>query len=1145
LDRTNGDPYPYVKASYLLLNSLPFSTLREKYKTITAPESNEAEVSLDYIFATLTKFGGVHKLPYAWILKYGSIWYRYKKYIETGVDILDSVWTNLPANNYYSPTSGLTGVYTFNTNSGTTNTVYGQVNLTNSGQTQTVMNMGFYPVLINDTFFFVTGQDLLTSYDNTNIQKAIDEGLVVGTIKNSSIQYAPGFDTKAPNRLLNYNSWFSAFNTENSPKFKPSLNQKTLVFPSFGSEYNQVNQECFLNNTLQIEVTGNTSLYNGSARMFWAAPNYGYFELSSITKPAYNEYFKEVYSNTQAQEPFKLGQKYSNIEDMFGVFKTEILDAFETEFLNFSRSFNDISSEGITEGTFINRNFQSLLTNALAINRVELTENSDNYTKNVADLQMKNLTTLLKQFINYDVVFRFGNPSNFNKKLFVTFTTNPEYNIYSKYTWEPYIQNTLPTQTGTITYAQSYLINQDAWKAMYTYVGFGTESGMTYSNSGSYYTDFFVDANMEFSAENVKTFAPIIKMYGTQKLLNNGNYTYSQFKTDIDSYYTQNNTSLNEVFNQLAGNLAKRLESYTVVADKPILSAIDGIQPKIELYEAFKSFNDKWIAGGEFRDRTLFQDVLFLDRANRDIGNKVYVDVFKLKDFFSGSTSMDTRIIDFVSRIIADNKFIMMPLPAYMNFWGVGDVKQGVTPNAEKSSELANSLFGTFLDVDYRDSQPKLVCYYAGKPSEHLDMRENADYRWRTDAFDLTRISDMPLVDKLQNKTDWAQSNKVVGFNVDFGTRNQSIFYSINLEQNTAAATTEANQVVTNMANRAGGRPTNNQNVSLYNLYKNRSYECRVEAMGNVMIQPTMYFNLRYVPMFRGPYMIQSVTHSIDGGQFRTFFTGVRMPVYSLPLIEQQLISINQNLLGELVQNIRRLRETEATGVQPAVNTITIGNSIQTNVKYSPSFPSECFADIQAANTSYQRFTGVENTQQSITFSDLCSLIGQNATTDQLKSAIFFISYINGHDDNKVYTFNNDLGGTPLGGLPFPQISYGGREVYFKKEFACKTNQAGTTQPYAIFESYENSVKFIRDYFSPNGSTNTGILYSRPEYDWKDRARYALALTDIYIRWWPQQRTTEEADRWIKTNPTSVEKIRKSAERAIEIAIQNKLINIS
>jgi hypothetical protein len=52
----------------------------------------------------------------------------------------------------------------------------------------------------------------------------------------------------------------------------------------------------------------------------------------------------------------------------------------------------------------------------------------------------------------------------------------------------------------------------------------------------------------------------------------------------------------------------------------------------------------------------------------------------------------------------------MMPLPAYMNFWGAGEVTQGVAPRPEKSNDLANSLFGTFLDVDYRESQPKFVC---------------------------------------------------------------------------------------------------------------------------------------------------------------------------------------------------------------------------------------------------------------------------------------------------------------------------------------------------------------------------------------------------------------------------------------------------
>jgi hypothetical protein len=52
-------------------------------------------------------------------------------------------------------------------------------------------------------------------------------------------------------------------------------------------------------------------------------------------------------------------------------------------------------------------------------------------------------------------------------------------------------------------------------------------------------------------------------------------------------------------------------------------------------------------------------------------------------------------------------------------------------------------------------------------------------------------------------------------------------------------------------------------------------------------------------------------------------------------------------------------------------------------------------------------------------------------------------------------------------------------------------------------------------------------------------------MVEIYLRYWPQGRTKEEVERWEKNNKTSVGKIIKNAERAIEIAIQNKLINIS
>jgi hypothetical protein len=49
------------------------------------------------------------------------------------------------------------------------------------------------------------------------------------------------------------------------------------------------------------------------------------------------------------------------------------------------------------------------------------------------------------------------------------------------------------------------------------------------------------------------------------------------------------------------------------------------------------------------------------------------------------------------------------------------------------------------------------------------------------------------------------------------------------------------------------------------------------------MIQPTMFFYLKNIPMFRGTYIILDVTHSISGNNIVTTFTGSRVPKQSLP----------------------------------------------------------------------------------------------------------------------------------------------------------------------------------------------------------------------------------------------------------------------
>ena len=116
------------------------------------------------------------------------------------------------------------------------------------------------------------------------------------------------------------------------------------------------------------------------------------------------------------------------------------------------------------------------------------------------------------------------------------------------------------------------------------------------------------------------------------------------------------------------------------------------------------------------------------------------------------------------------------------------------------------------------------------------------------------------------------------------------------------------------------------QNVSLYNLYKRRSYQCEVSALGNALIQPTMYFNLRHVPMFNGPYLITDVNHVITPGEFMTNFTGVRQGIYDYPLEDNFLQKINQNLLSKIeeivIQKTNQNSTITTTNQQSAENLI-------------------------------------------------------------------------------------------------------------------------------------------------------------------------------------------------------------------------------
>ena len=278
-NQKNNIENPYTSLGYLYLNSLPISTLREKFKSFGTGQTTEE----NYIFATLNKFSSIHKLPYLFILKYGSIWHRYKRYQRDNVDIIDNIWKDFDYINAYDPINGTTTKqYTFTDYGGEEQTIrqyneYSeQVNVNpidaggQTGVTKTIQNTivqnGFFPKVINDVYYFFTNKDLFTSYNSSEIQSAQEnKKLKIGSSPSTRIKL-----NTAEDEIYQMNTWSQFLNIKGNHEFREFENDKALVIPSFGqSKFNQSRFECFNESGSHTQnVTTNKSIYNGGVKDF-------------------------------------------------------------------------------------------------------------------------------------------------------------------------------------------------------------------------------------------------------------------------------------------------------------------------------------------------------------------------------------------------------------------------------------------------------------------------------------------------------------------------------------------------------------------------------------------------------------------------------------------------------------------------------------------------------------------------------------------------------------------------------------------------------------------------------------------------------------------------------------------------------------
>jgi hypothetical protein len=1059
------DPYPYVQSAYLFLNSLPIATLKEKYKKLNGTVTED----LDYIASCFKKFGAIHKLPYAWILKLGSNWHRYKKFKQSNVDILSSCWKNFDNIANYSPIlKNPTQTYTFKYQG-----VDENITMQSENDTSIKMNVGFYPKVINDFNYFFTGYDLYVNYNNDEIQKSIDLGVKINNFKNSNI-----LSSVQGGKNLEFKTWSvivpklvgdvdkACDTTDNT------VGTEYFVVPSFGSQINQTKYTCFTTTQQTIvPVTSNPNVFNGSVRGFWSAPNYGYFNANEIKYPSVESYLTSVDSNTSNQSPISLlnTDSYSKIEEIFSVFEKKILDTFEEEFLKFCKESTNADFESqppqfLESNVTLDvnfRNFQSLFRSLMTVPAKSENINDDQYFQDVIDNQYNIFTNGIKGFLEYDIIFKYGNPSNYQRRIWDSYLSYLNTSVViDPIQFEPYKPNSLPSLNGGITLNQSKLDNPQAWSTLELEVGFSTIQELEYSSNGSYITDFFIQNNIEFNSKNIILLSPIIKMWATQKLYN-PQITVSEFKNKINEFL-QKETDLQNVFlNQVLDGVEKLLPNQQQI-QTVVKSAIQGEQNKVNIYEVFKALNDKWIAGGNYTSKTLFEDVLFLDKASRNIGDKVIINIFDLKNTLSkNSLNLAMDVYTFISGILIQNNFIVMNLPAYVNFYNVQDVDGTTIPKSEGSLDFANSMWGTFLNVDYRKSSPKMVCFFVEKPSGYLPLPKG-NFRFRDDSFEMSRASENPLLENQVNKKDWTISNKCVGFTVDMGIRNQNVFNSFQVSQQEGVATSESINMIVNMVNQASGRNVATQNVSLYNIYTQRSYKCTTTSLGNAMIQPAMYFNVRHVPMFYGPYLITNVEHTITPGNFITSFTGTRQSRFSLPTIDTYIQSINQNLLTKL-EELLKIEKTKdvvvtitdndkATQVQQtSENKIDTSNSCVNNVN------SQVYSDYVVTNAIPTEITPRQFAET------INKVVGGNV---ELALSIWSFCYINSYVESsnsgtgKFVGYNNNFANISLSNNWKPTS-----DSFFNKNYCCinvkATSSVTRSEPFVTFQNVESFIKFM------------------------------------------------------------------------------------
>jgi len=223
------------------------------------------------------------------------------------------------------------------------------------------------------------------------------------------------------------------------------------------------------------------------------------------------------------------------------------------------------------------------------------------------------------------------------------------------------------------------------------------------------------------------------------------------------------------------------------------------------------------------------------------------------------------------------------------------------------------------------------------------------------------------------------------------------------------------------------------------------------------MIQPTMYFNLRHVPMFYGPYIITDVTHSIQPGRFETIFNGVRQSIASLPKINNYLTSLNKNVVSDLRKKISSDTSNKIDYNQNLKSEAELIQKVNTG---TPSVDQLNACGDRLTGTSYNKYVITTPTKTTETFKNIIDVINGQTNIDQIKLMVFISMYMASSSDTTeiMESYNNNYAMVPLDGVNWKD---GNKFFSPENSYICLTKTNLQSRPYACFASLQSHIQFL------------------------------------------------------------------------------------